>query len=149
MSRASELAPRLSAFAQIAGVALRRPANWIQLGKFCVVGASGYAVNLGVYTLLVHVASVNYLAAAVCSFAVAVMNNYTWNRLWTFRRERGHMALQGVRFLAVSLAALGANVTVLWLLVRLGLPEVPAQAAAIVLVTPLSFLGNKLWSFRR
>jgi putative flippase GtrA len=24
-----------------------------------------------------------------------------------------------------------------------------AQAIAIVLVTPLNFLGNKLWSFRR
>jgi len=26
---------------------------------------------------------------------------------------------------------------------------VPAQAIAIVLVTPLNFVGNKLWSFRR
>jgi putative flippase GtrA len=148
MARASELAPRLSEFAQVASLALRRPANWIQLGKFCIVGATGYAVNLGVYTALVHGASVNYLLAAVASFAVAVANNYTWNRLWTFRRQRGHVALQGMRFLIVSLAALGANVAVLWVLVRLGLPEVPAQAAAIVLVTPLSFLGNKLWSFR-
>jgi putative flippase GtrA len=32
--------------------------------------------------------------------------------------------------------------------VRLGLGEVPAQALAIVLVTPLNFIGNKLWSFR-
>jgi len=148
MSRASELAPRLTAYAQVAGVALRRPANWIQLGKFCVVGATGYAVNLGVYTLLVHAASVHYHVAAVCSFAVAVANNYTWNRIWTFRRQRGHVGLQGARFLVVSLAALGANVAVLWILVRLGLSEVPAQAMAIVLVTPLSFLGNKLWSFR-
>jgi putative flippase GtrA len=148
MARATELAPRLSAFAQVASVALRRPANWIQLGKFCVVGAAGYAVNLGVYSGLVHGLSVNYLLAAVASFAVAVTNNYTWNRLWTFRRERGHVALQGARFLVVSLAALGANVVVLWVLVRLGVAEVPAQAAAIVIVTPLSFLGNKLWSFR-
>jgi putative flippase GtrA len=27
--------------------------------------------------------------------------------------------------------------------------KVPAQAIAIVLVTPLNFVGNKLWSFRR
>ena len=57
--------------------------------------------------------------------------------------------LQGARFLAVSLAALGANLAILALLVAVGLPKVPAQAVAIVLVTPLSFLGNKLWSFRR
>lgn len=148
MARASELAPRLSEFTAGARHALRRPANWIQLAKFCIVGASGYAVNLGVYSVLVHVASVNYIVAAVCSFAVAVTNNYTWNRLWTFRSERGHIALQGAKFLVVSLAALGANVAVLAILVAVGVPKIPAQAAAIVLVTPLSFLGNKLWSFR-
>jgi len=148
MARATEAAPRLSALRHDARHALRRPANWIQLAKFCVVGASGYVVNLGLYTALVHAADLNYIAAAVCSFTVAVANNYMWNRVWTFRRERGHIALQGVKFLVVSLAALGANIAVLALLVELGIPKVPAQAAAIVLVTPLSFLGNKLWSFR-
>ena len=34
-------------------------------------------------------------------------------------------------------------------LVAFGLPEIAAQAIAIVLVTPLNFVGNKLWSFRR
>jgi len=127
---------------------LRRGSNWIQLCKFGLVGATGYLVNLAVYAALVHFASVPYLVAAVCSFAVAVTNNYLWNRVWTFRRERGHIALQGARFLVVSLAALGANLAILALLVEVGLPTVPAQALAIVLVTPLSFLGNKLWSFR-
>ena len=116
--------------------------------KFCVVGATGYAVNLGVYAALVEGAGLHYLAAAVCSFVVAVANNYTWNRLWTFRDQRGHVALQGAKFLVVSLAALGANIALLALLVAVGMPEIPAQALAIVLVTPLSFLGNKLWSFR-
>jgi dolichol-phosphate mannosyltransferase len=90
----------------------------------------------------------HYLLAAVCSFAVAVTNNYAWNRLWTFRRQRGHVFLQGARFLLVSLLALGANLAALAALVALGVPKVPAQAAAIILVTPLSFLANKLWSFR-
>lgn len=149
VSRTTEAAPRLSEFRAAAGIALRRPANWFQLFQFCVVGASGYAVNLGIYTALVHGAGVHYILAAVCSFAVAVCNNYLWNRVWTFRRQRGHVALQGLKFLVVSLLALGANIGILAALVALGLPKVPAQALAIVLVTPLSFLGNKLWSFRR
>ena len=78
--------------------------------KFCVVGATGYAVNLGVYAALVEGAGLHYLGAAVCSFVVAVANNYAWNRLWTFRDQRGHVALQGAKFLVVSLAALGANI---------------------------------------
>lgn len=126
---------------------LRKRANWEQLVKFCVVGATGYAVNLGVFSVLVLAFDVHYIPAAACSFLVAVANNYTWNRLWTFRDQRGHIGYQGMRFLVVSTIALGANLLVLHLLVSAGLLEVVAQAIAIVLVTPVNFVGNKLWSF--
>ena len=129
--------------------ALGRPQNWLQLGRFCAVGLSGFVVNLGVYALLVHGAGLHYLLAATGSFLVAVTSNYTWNRLWTFRRQRGHVGYQGLRFFVVSTFALGANLLVLYLLVKLGVDKLPAQAAAIVLVTPLNFVGNKLWSFGR
>jgi dolichol-phosphate mannosyltransferase len=132
-----------------AGRALQRRHNWEQLAKFCVVGASGYVVNLAVYATLVEVVGIHYLLAAVCSFVVAVTNNYTWNRLWTFRGQRGHVAYQGLRFLVVSSIALGANLLVLHLLVTAGVGKVLAQAIAIVLVTPWNFVGNKLWSFGR
>ena len=138
-----------SALGDSAGRALRRRHNWIQLVKFCTVGATGYAVNLAVFTLLVHGAGVYYLLAAVCSFLVAVTNNYTWNRVWTFRHQRGHFAYQGLRFFVVSTVALGANLLFLGGLVSLGMPKVPSQAIAIALVTPWNFVANKLWSFRR
>jgi putative flippase GtrA len=140
--------PRLRVRAR-ARAALRRPGNWMQLAKFCTVGASGYVVNLAVYTALFQWLGVHYLLAAVGSFLVAVTNNYTWNRIWTFRASRGHLALQGLRFLVVSTAALLTNLLVLYILVQLGLGEILAQAIAIVFVTPLNFIGNKLWSFRR
>jgi dolichol-phosphate mannosyltransferase len=89
----------------------------------------------------------HYVPAAVCSFLVAVTNNYTWNRLWTFRAQRGHVAYQGMRFLVVSTLALLANLVVLHFLVEAGASKVLAQAIAIVLVTPVNFIGNKLWSF--
>jgi putative flippase GtrA len=114
---------------------------------FCLVGASGYLVNLWVFSLLVLVLDVHYILAAICSFLVAVTNNYFWNRLWTFRAQRGGVAYQGVRFLVVSTIALAANLVVLHLFVQLGLSEILAQAIAIVLVTPVNFVGNKLWSF--
>jgi putative flippase GtrA len=142
-------ANRASALGEAAGAALRRPHNWMQLAKFCTVGATGYVVNLAVFALLVHGVGVHYLAAAVCSFLVAVTNNYTWNRLWTFRTQRGHVAYQGLRFLVVSTIALGGNLLFLSALVALGVPKVPAQATAIALVTPWNFVANKLWSFRR
>ena len=51
------------------------------------------------------------------------------------------------RFLVVSTLALVANLVVLHLLVRGGIGEFVAQAIAVVLVTPVNFVGNKLWSF--
>jgi len=129
--------------------ALRHPGNWLQLAKFSVVGLSGYLVNLAVYGLLLRGAGLHYLAAGACSFVVAAANNYYWNRHWTFRRQRGDVYGQGIRFLIVSLVALGANLVILHLLITAGLGKFPAQAIAILLVMPLNFIGNKLWSFRR
>ena len=126
---------------------LRKRKNWEQLVKFCFVGASGYAVNLAVYAVLLDVAGLHYISAAVGSFLVAVTNNYMWNRLWTFRAQRGAVVHQGLRFFIVSTVALLANLVVLHTLVTVGLGEVIAQAIAIVLVTPVNFVGNKLWSF--
>jgi len=131
-----------------AGQALRKPHNWVQLAKFSAVGASGYVVNLAVYTALLKGADLHYALAATCSFVVAVTNNYTWNRLWTFHAQRGHYGWQGLRFLVVALVAYGVNLILLTALIGFGVDKVLSQAIAIVLVTPLNFVGNKLWSFR-
>lgn len=129
--------------------ALRTRANWLQLIRFAAVGASGYVVNLAVFTLLVHGAGVEYPVAAFAAFVVALVNNFVCNRVWTFHAGDGHAGFQAARFFVVSLAAFGFNLLLLLALVEvIDLPEVPAQAVAIVAATPLNFLGNKLWSFR-
>ncbi len=139
----------MSALGTRTAAALRSPHNWVQLAKFGVVGATGYGVNLGVYALLLKQAGLHYVAAATASFVVAASWNYWWNRTWTFRAQRGHFGIQGMRFFIVSATVYGANVGVLTALVSYGAGKIVSQAIAIVLVTPLNFLGNKLWSFRR
>src|SRR5438093_3111057 len=107
-----------------AGRALRAPHNWVQLAKFSAVGATGYVVNLAVYTALLKGAGLHYAAAATGSFVVAVTNNYVWNRLWTFRHRRGHFAHQGLRFFLVALIVYAGNLGILAALVALGLGEI-------------------------
>jgi putative flippase GtrA len=141
--------PSAAAVRARAGRALRHPGNWVQLAKFSSVGATGYVVNLAVYAALVRGAGWHYALAATASFLVAVTNNYLWNRVWTFRSQRGHVGFQGLRFLTVALVAYAANLGILSVLIAFGTDKVVAQAIAIVLVTPLNFVGNKLWSFRR
>jgi putative flippase GtrA len=129
--------------------ALRTRRNWVELAKFCLVGVSGYVVNLLVYVALLDGANLHYRLAATGSFLVAVTNNYLWNRLWTFRHHRGHFGYQGLRFFVVSAIVYVCNLAILTVLVELGLGKIVSQAIAIVLVTPANFVGNKLWSFRR
>ena len=128
----------------------RRPANWIELLKFGLVGGSGYAVNLAVFAVLTGPLGVHHIAAAIGAFCVAVANNFTWNRLWTFDATDGHAGFQAARFFAVSLVGLGLNLILLELFVSgLELPALASQALAVGLTMPVNFVGNKLWTFAR
>lgn len=130
------------------GSGMKEPHNWIQLIKFGAVGASGYVINLVVYELVRQGLGVHYLIAAVVAFCVAVSNNFYWNRHWTFKAGEGHAGFQATRFFIVSLIALAVNLVLLKGLVAAGVGELPAQAIAVICVTPVNFIGNKLWSFR-
>lgn len=128
---------------------MRRPANWLQLIRFGLVGASGFVVNLGVYALFVHVMHIPYQVAAVGSWLVAVLNNFLLNRHWTFDASAGRLHFQAIRFFVVSLVAFLFGLALLTLFVEVGgMGKVPAQAVAIIASMPLNFLGNKLWSFK-
>jgi putative flippase GtrA len=128
---------------------LRKPQNWVQLGKFLLVGLSGYVVNLAVFTFSLSVFSVHHIAAATIAFAVAVLNNFWWNRHWTFAAGSGHAGFQAARFFTVSVCAFLIQVALLELFVTNGgWPKVLAQAVSLALATPVNFVGNKLWSFR-
>ena len=127
---------------------LRRSRNWWQLVRFCMVGASGYVVNLAVFTLALKGLGAHHLVAATAAFVMAVSNNFWWNRHWTFTARDGHAGFQAARFFTVSAAAFVLAAVILELLVSYGeLPEIPSQAIAIAAATPFNFVGNKMWSF--
>src|SRR3954451_20599611 len=134
MPPANEIALRIRA-------AARRPASWVQLLKFGLVGGSGYLVNLGVFALLAGSFDVHHVIAAVGAFCVAVTNNFLWNRYWTFGPGEGSAGFQAARFFAVSVASLGLNLIVLEaLLAGGGIGELTAQAIAVAVAMPFNFL---------
>lgn len=141
MNATYELAYRLRA-------AARRPASWLQLLKFGIVGGSGYLINLAVFALLAGDLGLHHLLAAIAAFGVALTNNFLWNRHWTFEAGDGHPGFQAARFLAVSVAALLINLAALEALIAgASMGELPAQAIAVAVAMPFNFLGNKLWTF--
>jgi dolichol-phosphate mannosyltransferase len=141
MSPAYQLAYRL-------GAAARRPASWVQLFKFGLVGGTGYLVNLAVFAVLTEYLGLHHVVAAVGAFCVAVTNNFVLNRHWTFAAGAGHAGFQAMRFFAVSIGALAINLFALELLISAaGMSSLPAQAIAVAIAMPFNFLGNKLWTF--
>ena len=140
MTPAIELAYRI-------GRATRHPANWLQLLKFGLVGGSGYLINLAVFALLSGF-GVHHIAAAVGAFAVAVSNNFFWNRHWTFGPGESPAHFQAARFFAVSLLSLGINIIVLEaLLAGEVVGELTAQAIAVAVAMPFNFVFNRIWTF--
>jgi len=141
MPPATELAYRITA-------AARQPANWVQLLKFGLVGGSGYLINLAVFALLTDNLGMHHVAAAIGAFAVAVTNNFLWNRHWTFGPGDGPAHFQAARFFTVSLASLALNIAILQLLLSTGATgELTAQAIAVAAAMPFNFIGNRLWTF--
>jgi putative flippase GtrA len=118
---------------------MRRPANWLQLVRFGLVGGMGFVVNIAVYTLVVHGVGVEYRVASVVAWLVAAANNFFWNRHWTFDARDGLAHYQAIRFLLVSLAAEVLSLLLLTVLVESGgLSKVPAQAIAVAAATATS-----------
>jgi len=116
--------------------------------RFCVVGGSGYVVNLAVFQAGLRL--LPYPVAFALAFAVSAASNFALNRIWTFRARTSPVAGQFVRFATVSLLALALDLLLLSALVeRAGVAKLPSAAIAIAVVTPLSFLGNRFWSFAR
>ena len=124
--------------------------NWLQLIRFGVVGASGFAVNTITYALLLLI-PIDYKLALPIAYLAGVINNFTWNSRWTFTHKRdSHTAVQGMKFLVVSAFAFGVNYGLNVAFVHwTSLHKVPIEVLSNILVTPVNFLGQKLWSFKK
>ncbi len=123
-------------------------ANWWQVARFLAVGASGFAINLVVFSALVHGMGAEYRLAAVCSNVVALASNFMWNRRWTFDANDGRAVIQARRFVLVSAGGLLVNVMVLQLAVELmTLSKLPAEVLASAVAAPVNFLGSRQWAF--
>ncbi len=123
-----------------------------QFIKFGIVGASGFVVNLVLFTLLQRVvpnptAGLQYTVIYSIAFLAGGVSNYFLNRAWTFRSS-GHAGREGAQFMAVSVLALLVGLAVSTVVApSLGHGHKTwfiATCAGIV----VNFFVNKYWTFR-
>jgi putative flippase GtrA len=135
--------------------------------KFGIVGASGTVVNLVVLTFAQEIlfkaiepARNRLYASLACAILVATINNFTWNRLWTWAdRKRANAVLAtpvrinyvqqfGQYALASWLGMAVQYALTLWLSGPVGWHYLAANLTAIAIASVSNFFANDWWTFR-
>ena len=137
--------------------------------KFGMVGASGTVVNMVVLYLgheylfqSLEGADGKPYASLALAIAVATVNNFTWNRLWTWA-DRVTQPLQDAGIEALPPSSLRAQLAkyalaswfgiglqyVLTLWLAHSMHYMLANVIAIVIASVSNFLANDRWTFRK
>jgi putative flippase GtrA len=122
-----------------------------QFFKFGVVGASGTIVNFIVYHSVIKIFAAPIWLAYAIGFLTGGVNNYWWNRHWTFRSQ-GHPWKELAQFITVSAIALAISEIVLVEAARY-VPAMPFRKSVVGLAATFvgmgwNFFANKFWTFR-
>jgi putative flippase GtrA len=124
----------------------------LRLGKFLVVGGTGFVVNNAVLFTLYQVLRVPLLIASTLAVILAICNNFVWNDRWTFDQPRSRVSSVAgrlARFALVSLVSLVLTSLTLWALVTYaGLHIVVANSIAIGAGAVSNFIVHTRWTYR-
>jgi putative flippase GtrA len=135
--------------------------------RFGLVGASGTVVNLAVlytaheflFSAIEPAGSKPYFSLAL-AIAVATVNNFTWNRLWTWSDRLHATSVQHEAGYSKRslLAQLGQYATASWMGILLQyaltlwlahfMHYLLANVIAIVIASVSNFIANDRWTFR-
>lgn len=128
---------------------MKRLAGFRPFVKYCVVGVLGTAVDVAVLWFLVDRAGWPILLAATASFVAAVIHNFVWNKLWTFRSRSSNYRKLFIKFLIVALVGLLLTNFLMWVFAhKIGLWYIAAKLWTSGAVLIWNFLANQSWTFR-
>lgn len=120
-----------------------------RLVRYVMVGGIGYFVNLATFWIAIELLSINPYVALIGAFVTNTANNFLLNRWWTFDGGTEGAALGDFwRFMVVAFACLGWNYFTFFMLYSVaGIPEIPAQAIAVILGIPVGYIGSRSFAF--
>jgi putative flippase GtrA len=85
--------------------------------KFAFVGLTGTIVDFGLMNLLRLTAGLSLIWAQGISFTIAVINNFLWNRFWTYPESRNKGATwQLIQFFLINIIGIAIRTPLIsWL----------------------------------
>lgn len=120
--------------------------EWKKVFKFGIVGISGIVVNQGLLIALKEFAGFSIPVASIIAIQLAILNNFLWNDIWTFRDKGQQQKLSNrwhrlAAFEAVSAGGAVINFVILNVFVFFQIMDY--QAANIIGIL-LGFIWNFL-----
>ena len=118
--------------------------------RFALVGTSGVLLNYAILITLVEFVGINRLIAVALANEIAILNNFFFNNLWTFRDAGRNIPFpqRAVRYNLLGLGGLLVSVTVLAALsYGLGMQYLLANAFAIGCAMTWNYLSNARWTW--
>ncbi len=133
---------------QIIQQQLQKAYVW-QFVKFVLVGISNAIVLLAVYYTLLFL-GIHYIPAYIVGFALSVLNAYFWNNQFVFKNSHSSFwkKLSKVYVSYITTFLLSMVLLYLWVDV-IHLSDKIAPIINICITTPVNFLMNKLWAFKK
>jgi len=119
-----------------------------KLIKFLFVWISSTLVDLWFLYFFVEVLEIKLFISIVLSFILAVINGFTWNKIWTFSDKSIRYKRQFTKFLFVSIGGLILTLSFMFIFhVIFGIYYILAKLITSVIVVVWNFLWNKYWTF--
>ncbi len=117
--------------------------------KYALVGCLGTAIDLGSLYIFVDFLHLNVLLGTAISFVLAVINNFTLNKYWTFENKSSNIRKQFIKFLTVSIMGLILTEIFMALFVYgIHIWYIASKIVTSGLVLTWNFVANKYWTFR-
>ncbi len=119
-----------------------------QFIKFALVGVSNLALSLVTYYGLIYF-HINYQIANIAGFVIGSLNGYLWNKRWVFKTKQS--VLKGLlKFYTTYLSTWALGAVLLFVEVEvLGFSEWVAPLFNVVITTPINYMLNKYWTFKK
>lgn len=117
-----------------------------QFARFLVVGLASFAVDYGLFVLLFHTFSVQYIVASTISFSISLVLNYILTLKFVFEARPGRRIFhEFAAYIGLNIIALGLNQLILYLSVDLlGMSPFVGKLVATALVLVYNFISRKL-----
>ena len=120
-----------------------------RVARFAIVGALATAIHVGVTVGLIEAFGWRAIWASLLAFCAAIGVSYVGHHAWTFGVTGNH-SRHLPRFVVVSVAGLGLNQAIVFIVVDGLRWHYSLAITAVVLIVPaFGFIASRNWAFSR